>query len=125
MRQKSGLFLLSCLILITASCTSIKIESNKDPDYTSPITKVYVIIDAGGIKINQPLPAKANEAPKSEEVLLAEYLQKKIKASLTQIGIETEATGLTGLELSEAKLEDSIKAFGPQATMTITLPEIR
>ena len=99
------------LILSIFSCASTaSIESNKNPAYNDVLTKFYIVVNLGDWKIMSP-----------GVVDLADYLTKNLVMRFQKNGIETKASRVTGLEISNDQITKEIKAFGSDRVMEIQL----
>jgi hypothetical protein len=122
------------LTIVMASCATVQqvsLETNRDLDYSDSTNKLFVTIEAENIKIKLPSNAtvstteNANQTGKQTTTLWAvespfdAFLSERIDKTLKQLGIETKAVVLTGLELSGDAVEKEREAFQSNKTLSI------
>ena len=116
---KSVLCLLVVLSIVSCATTS-SIETNKNVAYSEPIKKLFVVINTGDWKyIVYETPEKPNSA--YHEVLLSDYLAKKVEEKVKVSGVEVKADKVEKLELGLDRINKERDDFGATWVMSITL----
>lgn len=102
-------FLTLLPLLLLFSCTTTRLNSNKDPDFTRQIGSFHVII-------------RGSHSSDVYLYSLADYLRE----DLNKIGVKTTVERPNPLSLeSEKEMLDRIARINPEALMVITQTEVR
>jgi hypothetical protein len=101
-------FALFVLAFIVSCASTSSFETNKNPSFNEPITKLYVIVDVGDH------PTQGGK--------LGEVLATDMQNALQQDGIDSKAVAVTGLELNGDNYKE-ISDFGANQALVITLTQ--
>jgi hypothetical protein len=102
-------FLFVLLLMILTSCVTANITSNKSPDFTQKVQKIFIT-------------GRSSEASKAYLQSVVRYTQTYLKAHK----VETEFYYFDQLSLvSDSELNDRINQYNPDAVMVINETERR
>jgi hypothetical protein len=94
---------MSAIVLFTAGCTSITIESNKDAASVRQLKRLYILIDHGETK----------------DRILSNHLIGGLKICFSNAPVQVEYGISSALDLDPKTSTDRIDAFNPEALLIL------
>lgn len=89
---------------VFTGCTSVKVKSVRDPNYSAKMERVFIVIGGG-----------------TESQELDTYLSQQLRDAFSQENVETDVAILTPLDLDEKKHLERAKAFKADGILSISV----
>lgn len=90
-KAMKGIWACGLFVLIVSCATTATMETNKDPSFSGPVTKLYVIVDVGDWQYGVDK--------------LRDDVATGLQKALPQNGIDTKVNQVTGIELDYGWLQ--------------------
>jgi hypothetical protein len=96
---------LVCFTLFFSGCASVSVKSVRDPAFTDPIHKMFIILNHGQVDKIDPS--------------FTQYLAVALKNEFSSKGVETELRVINPLSLDENAYGAEIASYKPDGVLTI------
>ena len=111
------------IVLFLASCatTTVALQENKNPAFTGPLTKLFVIVNVGDWKCSANTGTSAT--PVWKEIPLGDSLAATLEKTFQEYGIDTKAIRSDDVNVDQDQIKKEISDFGATRVMEIQLSE--
>lgn len=106
-KAMKGIWACGLFVLIVSCATTATMETNKDPSFSGPVTKLYVIVDVGDWQYGVDK--------------LRDDVATGLQKALPQNGIDTKVNQVTGIELDPDGFKREMNDFGTTIVMLVKL----